>query len=75
MKRSKVGRMMMAMKGKVDPKELDAVSAHAPENQYSLEVENYTLPSMKAPRSIVIIKHLHQNRSQNRKTGAGGVVQ
>ena len=50
---------IIAMKGKVDQKELDAVRADAPEDQYSLEVERYKLPSIRAPRSIVILKHLH----------------
>jgi len=52
---------IMAMKGKVDPKELDAVRVIVPEGRYSLVVENYRLPSIKALRSIVIIKH--QDRS------------
>jgi len=50
---------IIAMKGEVDPKELDAVRAGAPGDQYALEVENYRLPSINALRSIVIIKHLH----------------
>ena len=52
---------IMAMKWKVDPKELDAVRVIVPEGRYSLVVENYRLPSIKALRSIVIIKH--QDRS------------
>jgi 16S rRNA (guanine527-N7)-methyltransferase len=50
---------IIAMKGKVDEKELDAVRADAPGDQYSLDVERYKLPSIRAPRSIVILKHLH----------------
>jgi 16S rRNA (guanine527-N7)-methyltransferase len=50
---------IIAMKGKVGAKELDAVCAHAPEDQYSLEVERYKLPLIQASRSIVIIKRLH----------------
>jgi len=50
---------IMAMKGKIDPQELDAVRTNAPADQYSLKIKTYRLPSMKAPRSIVIIKHLH----------------
>jgi len=50
---------IIAMKGKVDQKELDAVRADAPRDQYSLEVERYKLPSIRAPRSIVILKDLH----------------
>ena len=51
---------MMAMKGKVDTKELDAVRATVPQDRYSLLIENYRLPSMDAARSIVIIKSLPQ---------------
>lgn len=50
---------IIAMKGKVDEKELDAVRADAPGDQYSLDVERYKLPSIRAPRSIVTLKHLH----------------
>ena len=50
---------IIAMKGQVGAKELDAVRADAPEDQYYLEVERYKLPLIRAPRSIVIIKHLH----------------
>ena len=50
---------IIAMKGKVGAKELDAVRADAPEDQYYLEVERYKLPLIQAPRSIVIIKRLH----------------
>ncbi len=50
---------IIAMKGEVDLKELDAIRADAPGDRYSLEVENYRLPSINALRSIVIIKHLH----------------
>jgi 16S rRNA (guanine527-N7)-methyltransferase len=50
---------IIAMKGKVDEEELDAVRADAPGDQYSLEVERYKLPSIRAPRSIVMIKHLY----------------
>jgi 16S rRNA (guanine527-N7)-methyltransferase len=48
---------IIAMKGEVDAKELDAVRANVPEDQYSMKVENYRLPSMNSLRSIVIIKH------------------
>lgn len=50
---------IIAMKGKVGAKELDAVRADASGDQYSLEVERYKLPLIQAPRSIVIIKRLH----------------
>jgi 16S rRNA (guanine527-N7)-methyltransferase len=50
---------IIAMKGEVDLKELDAIRADAPGDRYSLEVEKYRLPSINALRSIVIIKHLH----------------
>ncbi len=56
---------IIAMKGKVDQKELDAVRADAPRDQYSLEVERYKLPSIRAPRSIVILKHLHCGTTHN----------
>jgi 16S rRNA (guanine527-N7)-methyltransferase len=49
---------IIAMKGEVDAKELDAVRADALGDQYSLEIEKYGLPSSRAKRSIVIIKHL-----------------
>ena len=49
---------IIAMKGEVDTKELDAVRANALGDQYSLEIEKYGLPSIRAKRSIVIIKHL-----------------
>ena len=50
---------IIALKGEVDQKELDAVRADAPEHRYSLKVENYSLPMVYAPRSIVTVKHLH----------------
>jgi 16S rRNA (guanine527-N7)-methyltransferase len=50
---------IIAMKGEVDAKELDAVRAEAPEDQYSLEIEKYGLPSINGLRSLVILKHLH----------------
>ncbi len=49
---------IMAMKGEVDQKELDALRADILGDRFSLEIENYTLPSIHALRSIVIIKHL-----------------
>jgi len=49
---------IIAMKGKLNPKELDAVRANTPAGRYSVDVENYRLPSINALRSIVIIKHL-----------------
>jgi 16S rRNA (guanine527-N7)-methyltransferase len=50
---------IIAMKGKIDAKELDAVRADAPGDQYSLKIEKYGLPSINGLRSLVIIKHLH----------------
>ena len=50
--------MMMAMKGKVDAKELDAVLTAVPDDRYSLQIEKYRLPSMDVSRSIVILKCL-----------------
>ena len=49
---------IIAMKGAVAQKELDAVRSNVPENRYALEVENYKLPLIEAARSIVIIRHL-----------------
>ena len=53
---AKQGRII-AMKGEVDPKELDAVRTAAPHDRYSLEVENYRLPAIDAQRSLVMLKH------------------
>jgi 16S rRNA (guanine527-N7)-methyltransferase len=50
---------IMAMKGEVNQKELDAVNLDSLEDRYYLEVKNYKLPSIEAVRSIVIIRHLH----------------
>ena len=50
---------ILAMKGKTDPEELDAVRTSTLKDLYSLEVENYRLPSMNAQRSVVLIKHLY----------------
>jgi 16S rRNA (guanine527-N7)-methyltransferase len=55
---AKNGRII-AMKGEVDQKELQAVSAVAPQDRYALEVENYRLPSIDSQRKIVILKPLH----------------
>jgi 16S rRNA (guanine527-N7)-methyltransferase len=49
---------IIAMKGQVDVKELDALFADAAGDQYSLEIETYGLPSIGPQRSLVIIKHL-----------------
>ena len=50
---------IIAMKGEVDTKELDAVRANALGDQYSLEIEKYGLPSIDSQRSLVILKHFH----------------
>ncbi len=50
---------IIAMKGEIDTKELDAVRANALGDQYSLEIEKYRLPSIDSQRSLVILKHLH----------------
>ena len=50
---------IIAMKGEVGQEELEALRADAPADRYTLEVENYRLPSIDAPRSLVILKHLH----------------
>ena len=49
---------IMAMKGEVDQRELDAVNLDGPAERCQLEVKNYKLPSTKAVRSIVIIRRL-----------------
>jgi hypothetical protein len=51
---------IIAMKGEVDAKELDAVRADAPGDQYSLVIEKYGLPSIHGLRSLFILKHLHE---------------
>jgi len=50
--------MIIAMKGKVGAKELEAVRADVPEDQFSLKAEKYELPSLRVPRSLITIKHL-----------------
>jgi hypothetical protein len=52
----------MAMKGEVNPEELNAVDLDGLEDRYHLEVKNYRLHSIEAPRSLVIIRHLHSKR-------------
>ena len=49
---------IIAMKGEVDPQELDVMRADAPADQYSLEIKTYALPSIDSQRSLVILKHL-----------------
>ena len=49
---------ILAMKGEVSQKELNAVSVDSLEDRYHLEVKNYRLPSIEAPRSLVILRHL-----------------
>ena len=50
---------IMAMKGEVTRKELDAVNLDGLEDCYHLEIKNYKLPSIEAVRSIILIRHLH----------------
>jgi len=50
--------IIMAMKGEVNPEELNAVDLDGLEDRYHLEVKNYRLHSIEAPRSLVIIRHL-----------------
>ena len=50
--------IIIAMKGEVSPEELDAVNLDGIEDCYHLEIKPYKLPSIKATRSIVIIRHL-----------------
>jgi 16S rRNA (guanine527-N7)-methyltransferase len=54
--------IIMAMKGEVNPEELNAVDLDGLEDRYHLEVKNYRLHSIEAPRSLVIIRHLHSKR-------------
>ena len=49
---------IIAMKGKIDSEEMDALRADVPGEHYSLEIEKYELPSLGDPRSLVIIRHL-----------------
>jgi hypothetical protein len=49
----------MAMKGAPDQTELDMLRAEILGDRFSVEVQNYSLPSVLAHRSIMIIKH-HQ---------------
>jgi 16S rRNA (guanine527-N7)-methyltransferase len=49
---------IMAMKGEVNQRELDAVNSDGSEERCYLEVKNYKLPSIKAARSIVIIRRV-----------------
>ena len=50
--------MIVAMKGEVDQKELDALRADTLGDRFSLVTENYELPSLNTLRSIVIIRSL-----------------
>ena len=50
--------IILAMKGEVAQKELDALRSDILGDRFSLEIENYTLPSIHGFRSHVIIKHL-----------------
>jgi 16S rRNA (guanine527-N7)-methyltransferase len=48
---------IVAMKGEVTRKELDAINLDELEGRYHLEVKNYQLPSIEAARSIVMVRH------------------
>ena len=50
---------LMAMKGEVGQEELNAVDLYGPEDRYHLEVKNYRLHSIEAPRSLIVIRRLH----------------
>jgi 16S rRNA (guanine527-N7)-methyltransferase len=50
---------LMAMKGEVSQEELNAVDLDGLEDRYHLEVKNYRLHSIEAPRSLVVIRRLH----------------
>ena len=47
---------IIAMKGEVDQIELDKLRSDFPPNRYHIEIKNYKLPSIDAPRSIVIVR-------------------
>jgi 16S rRNA (guanine527-N7)-methyltransferase len=48
--------IIIAMKGEMNQCELEKLQSSAPPNRYHIEVRNYRLPSMDAPRSMVIIR-------------------
>ena len=50
---------LMAMKGEVSQEELNAVDLYGLEDRYHLEVKNYRLHSIEAPRSLIVIRRLH----------------
>jgi 16S rRNA (guanine527-N7)-methyltransferase len=47
---------LIALKGEVDPIELDKLRSDAPYNRHYIEVKNYKLPSIDTLRSIIIIR-------------------
>ena len=49
---------IIAMKGEVGQEELDAARKVVANDRYTLEVANYRLPAIDAPRSLVILKLL-----------------
>ncbi len=51
-----VGGAIIAMKGEVDPIELDQLRSNAPPNRYHIVIKNYKLPSIHAQRSIIFIR-------------------
>jgi 16S rRNA (guanine527-N7)-methyltransferase len=48
--------IIIAMKGEVNQSELEKLQSSAPKSRYHIEVKNYRLSSMDAPRSMVIIR-------------------
>ena len=50
--------MIVAMKGQMDPKEFNAVRADFQGGRYALEIENYELPALHIPRSLILFKPL-----------------
>ena len=49
--------LIVAMKGQVGQKELQALGAIAAADRYSFDVKNYGLPSQPGLRSLVVVRH------------------
>jgi 16S rRNA (guanine527-N7)-methyltransferase len=50
--------MMVAMKGEIDPAELDSVRAMIGPDRYQVDIRTYRLPTIPAQRSVVIVRSL-----------------
>jgi 16S rRNA (guanine527-N7)-methyltransferase len=51
--------IIIALQGQVNQKKLDALRSDILKNGYTLELETYRLPSIRAERSIVIVRSVH----------------